>query len=405
MLRAVTLFLAAMVCPAIAQAVEVPKPDPLQGDGRVSSFYIWRGSIPATHGQLLRQETLEPTLALANAAANLRILYSSTNGVDGKTPAVVSGLFFLPKSEPPEGGWPLLAWAHGTAGMADICAPSWAGLPLRIEALLNTWLARGFAIVATDYQGLGTPGPHPYMAVRPAAYGVLDSIRAVQHAFPVLGKKVVLAGYSQGASAVLGAGAYQPSYAPGLDIRGIVTTGVPYVTSETVATMRQGTANQASYTLMYPLFIGLMAQQSDPTLKAADMFTAKALPLFELTRRACVWQLALEALGSGLTRAESLKEGYAKALAANISRLQYPSLKLSQPVFIGIGEEDLDAPTRLQLDLTKKACAEGTTVEAHLYAGLTHYQALTRSLPDAVRFAQSVLAGKTIKPVCAPEAE
>jgi acetyl esterase/lipase len=129
------------------------------------------------------------------------------------------------------------------------------------------------------------------------------------------------------------------------------------------------------------------------------------LPLFELTRRACVWELALAALGSGLTRAESVKEGYYKALAANMSLLEYPSLKLAPPVFIGIGEEDVDAPTRLQLEFVKKACATGTTVEAHLYAGLTHYQALTMSQPDALRFAENVLAGKKLKPICTPEAE
>lgn len=405
MLRAVALFLATTLCAATAEAAQAPAPDPSQGDGRVSSFYTWKGSIPATPGHLLRQETLAPTLGLANAAADLRILYSSTDGVDGKTPVAVSGLFFLPKGKPPAGGWPLLAWAHGTVGTADICAPSWAGLPLRIEAVLNTWLEHGFAVVATDYQGLGTPGPHPYMAVRPAAYGVLDSIRAVQHAFPAVGKKLVVAGYSQGAAAVLGAGIFQPSYAPGLDISGIIAAGVPYTTPETVATMREDTANQVDNTLMYPLYLGLMAQQSDPTLRASDMFSEKALPLFELTRRACVWQLAVEILGSGLTRAESVKAGYAKALAANMSLLEYPSLKLSQPVFIGIGEEDRDAPTRLQLELVKRACAEGTIVETHLYAGMTHYQALTRSVPDAVAFAEKVLAGKTIARICAPEAE
>ncbi len=405
MLRAVALLLGITLCAATAEAVEAPAPDPSQGDGRVSSFYTWKGSIPATPGQLLRQETLEPTLGLASAGVDLRILYSSTNGIDGKTPVAVSGLLFLPKGHPPAGGWPLLAWAHGTVGMADICAPSWAGLPLRVEAVLNAWLDHGFAIVATDYQGLGTPGPHPYLAVRPAAYDVLDSIRAVQAAFPAIGKKIVLAGYSQGAGAVLGAGAFQASYAHDLDIRGIIATGVPYITPEPAATMRQDTANQVSYTLMYPLYIGLMAQQSYPTLKASDMFTEKALPLFELTRRACTWQLALEVLGSGLTRAESVKEGYTRALMANMFLLETPSLKLSEPVFIGIGEEDIDAPTRLQLELVKRACAEGTTVEAHLYAGMTHYQALTRSVPGAIGFAQRVLAGKTVKPVCAPEDE
>src|SRR6185437_12289185 len=147
-------------------------PDLMQGDGRVSAFYAWDAAIPEP-GRLLRQEKLEPTLGLEKAGAQYRILYSSTDGIDGKSPAVVSGLLFLPLGEPPAGGWPLLAWGHETAGMADICAPSWVGYSPRIEAFLNAWLARGMAVVATDYQGLGTVGPHPYMVVRPGAYGVL----------------------------------------------------------------------------------------------------------------------------------------------------------------------------------------------------------------------------------------
>ena len=404
MLRTTVLLLTTICSVAVSQAAQVGAPDPSQGDGRVSGFYTWQATIPGP-GRLLRQEKLEPTLGLANAGAQFRILYSSTDGVDGASPTAVSGLLFMPKGEPPAGGWPLMAWAHETAGTADICAPSWVGYSTRIEAILNVWLARGMAVVATDYQGLGTPGPHPYMAVRPGAYGVLDSIRAVQQSFPTIGKKVLLAGYSQGAGAVFEAAALQPSYAPGLDIRGTIATGLAYTTPETVAGMRDETANQPSYTLIYPLYIGLLAQQAAPTLKASEMFSDKALPLFEMARRACVWQLALETLSSGLTRTESVKPGYATALAANMPLLEYQSLKLPTPLFIGIGDLDIDAPARLQLELAKNACAAGTTVEAHLYAGARHDAAVTMSLPAALRFADKALAGETIAPVCTPDAE
>ncbi|HEY3793797.1 MAG TPA: lipase family protein [Bradyrhizobium sp.] len=379
-------------------------PDLLQGDGRVSAFYAWDAVIPEP-GRLLRQERLEPTLGLANAGAQYRILYSSTDGIDEETPIVVSGLLFLPPGEPPAGGWPLMAWGHETAGMADICAPSWVGYSPGIEAFLNAWLARGVAVVATDYQGLGTLGPHPYMVVRPGAYSILDSVRAVQKSFPAIGRKTLLAGYSQGAGAAFGAAALQPSYAPDLDIRGVITTGLSYTTAETVATMRDATANQASYTLIYPLYIALVAQQFDPALKESDMFNEKALPLFEATRHACVGQLVIDALGSGLTRNESLKPGYAAALDKIVPWLEYPSLKLAKPVFMGIGELDSDAPARLQLALAKKACAAGTTVEAHLYAGGTHDAAVALSLRAAIRFADKVLAGEAVTPVCAPQDE
>jgi pimeloyl-ACP methyl ester carboxylesterase len=243
------------------------------------------------------------------------------------------------------------------------------------------------------------------MVVRPGAHGIIDSVRAVQKSFPAIGKKVLLAGYSQGAGAVFGAAALQPAYAPDLDIRGVITTGMSYTTPETVATMRKETANQASYTLIYPLYIALVAQQFDPALKETDMFSDKALPLFEATRHACLGQLVIDVLSSGLTRTESLKPGYAAALDKIVPLLDYPSLKVPKPVFMGIGELDHDAPARLQLQLAKKACAAGTTIEAHLYAGATHDAAVAYALPAALRFADRVMAGQAITPVCTPEDE
>jgi hypothetical protein len=72
---------------------------------------------------------------------------------------------------------------------------------------------------------------------------------------------------------------------------------------------------------------------------------------------------------------------------------------------MGVGELDHDAPARLQLQLAKNACAAGTTIEAHLYAGATHDAAVALSLPAALRFADRVMAGETITPVCTPEDE
>ncbi|MBV8702405.1 MAG: alpha/beta hydrolase, partial [Acetobacteraceae bacterium] len=122
---------------------------------------------------MLRQEPLDSELGLVNAGQQLRILYSSTNGIDGTTPVAVSGAVFLPEGRPPAGGWPIIAWAHGTTGVADVCAPSWRARYFYEAAHLAAWLTAGYAVVATDYQGLGTPGPHPYLAMRPEAYSVL----------------------------------------------------------------------------------------------------------------------------------------------------------------------------------------------------------------------------------------
>lgn len=87
------------------------------GDGGISAFYAWKDAVPATPGKLLRSEPQEEKLALVGASRSVRILYSSIDGLDGHSPIAVSGTLYLPKGAPPEGGWPLMAWAHGTVGI------------------------------------------------------------------------------------------------------------------------------------------------------------------------------------------------------------------------------------------------------------------------------------------------
>jgi hypothetical protein len=101
------------------------EPNRLQG-APASPFYAWSSDVPSP-GALLRSEPLPADLVLENASKSERILYSSTNGLDGKTRIAVSGALFWPKGDPPAGGWPLMAWAHGTVGAAPKCAPSFMG--------------------------------------------------------------------------------------------------------------------------------------------------------------------------------------------------------------------------------------------------------------------------------------
>ena len=156
-----TTVLASAVIPIGAQPPPGAVRGPAHGDAGVSDFYAWKEKVPRVPGRLLRQEPLPDQLMLTNAAKGLRVLYTSTDGIDGKSPIAVSGAIYPPKGTPPAGGWPIVAWAHGTTGTADVCAPSWMERGTRDTDYLNAWLGQGYAVVASDYQGLGTPGGHP----------------------------------------------------------------------------------------------------------------------------------------------------------------------------------------------------------------------------------------------------
>ena len=200
---------------------------------------------------------------MANAAKGLRVLYTSTDGIDGRTAIAVSGAIYFPKGTVPVGGWPIVAWAHGTTGTADVCAPSWMTRGKRDTDYLNAWLAQGYAVVASDYQGLGTPGGHPWMAVRPEGWSVLDSVRSALTAFPELANAVVIVGQSQGAHAALSAAGLATAYAPTLKIRGTVATGV--------AGGPQYAASRRTSTFLFLILHKFQAM--DPAFQPSDYLT------------------------------------------------------------------------------------------------------------------------------------
>ncbi|EKS70245.1 MULTISPECIES: alpha/beta fold hydrolase [unclassified Caballeronia] len=372
------------------------------GDGGVPAFYNWTKAIPSKTGQLLRTEPLTGQQELASAQENIRLLYVSTDGIDNQTPVVVSGALFLPKGTPPRGGWPLMAWAHGTVGSADICAPSFAGRSDRDIRYLNYWLARGYAIVATDYQGLGTPGIHPYGLTRPLAYDVLDSIRAVQNGSFPLSKRVVVFGQSQGGRAAFATAVYAKSYAPDLDIVGVVATGTPYSTGQDLAAAEHVEAHRSVVpTFAYNVLRLTTAERLDSSFTPADYLSSRAIETFHLSQRACLHEIERDIVEKKLTYNDSFVRS-PSAVFNNIERMAaYPTLNSDIPVFIGTGGKDRDVFVPSQVALVTNACKAGDRIEWHFYPALNHSETVNGSLVDSTRFVASAFAGHRLDGNCA----
>jgi hypothetical protein len=217
--------------------------------------------------------------------------------------------------------------AHGTVGIADVCAPSWAGGSERDNAYLNHWLDQGCAVVASDYQGLGTPGGHPYLTARPEAYSVLDSVRAVAGGDFGLLKKVVIIGQSQGGGAAFAATVFAQSYAPELDIRGTVATGTPNLSPAGLAADAKANAEAAdkvSPTFAYVLLILYPIAQTDPSFAIADYVDDKAAATTQLAKTACLGTIEKLVIAEGLTFKNSFKKDPTKPLIATAAVMAYP---------------------------------------------------------------------------------
>jgi alpha-beta hydrolase superfamily lysophospholipase len=168
-------------------------------------------------GSIIR---IEPLPGAPLGASAFRVLYRSH---DRKGDSIaVSGVIVVPQGRAPRGGRPVVAWAHGTTGIARKCAPSMRSSIFQTIRGLRELLAHGYVVTATDYPGLGTSGPHPYLVGISEGRAVLDSVRAARNFKNAsAGDRFALWGHSQGGHAVLFAGELAKSYAPELRLAGI----------------------------------------------------------------------------------------------------------------------------------------------------------------------------------------
>ena len=369
-------------------------------DVYLSDFYRDQGDYSAP-GQLLRVEPLSEKQSLAAAEENFRVLYSSTEGIWGNDLVATSGVLYLPKGDAPASGWPLVSWSHGTVGINDQCAPSWNGRQAQDENYLNEFLARGFAVVASDYQGLGTAGLHPYLATRPAAYSNLDLIRAVQNSRYPLTEQVLLLGQSQGASAAISTASLAPDYAPEIDVVGVVATGAPYLTPIVLKSLdRLKRLDQPDPLLGYTFLAMTLAEHLDPAFKRRDFITDLAWGLAEEAQTLCYRELKLKVTKANLMRGEVFTQNPMSDLEETFAQMNYPSLGINVPVFLGTGQFDRDTPYRMQAKLVQDLCAENTVVQWEVYPDLDHRGVVLPSLADSLPFIRSIFAGKTVTSSC-----
>ncbi|AEV63590.1 lipase family protein [Pseudomonas ogarae] len=376
----------AMAANALATGTLPVGPD--AGDGALSAFYRWPEAMPALPGALLRSETLAVQPQLPAAAQALRLLYSSTDERWHSGLIAVSGALYLPAGNPPAQGWPLLAWAHGTLGIADACAPSWTGWRDRDAAYINRWLAHGFAVVATDYQGLGGPGPHPYTFWQAEGRSVLDSIRAARSIRPgLIARHTILAGQSQGGGAALGAAILAGRYAPELSIRGAVLTAP----NSTFPHGPIALPPRHSNTVFLALASGGLREEGP---RIEDILTAKGLELLSVARQGCTRDIARKSKTLQVGSFTELLTIAPEALdAARIPATDMPQASIAFPLFIATGQADQTITPVRQYAVAAALCAAGNQVTWRTYAGLGHDGVLLGSLDDAFAFVGAQLEG------------
>jgi pimeloyl-ACP methyl ester carboxylesterase len=276
---------------------------------------------------------------LPQAGRTWTLLYRSTS-LRGKAIGV-SGFVMLPKGKPPKDGWPVVSWAHGTSGIADPCAPSRDPKgPYTFYAAeqFSAWLRAGYAIANTDYEGLGTPGVHPYLVGRSEGRGVVDIVRASRQLDGRLARRYVIAGHSQGGHAALFAAALAPKRAPELRLRGVAAYAPASHLDVLSRALPSFTSPSGLSGLAALIARGLSSVY--PQIEPSQIASDRALALLPLVDKVCLVELNSASAFGGIAPADLVRPGADLEPLHEILERQNPNLKIAVPILLAQGLTD-----------------------------------------------------------------
>jgi acetyl esterase/lipase len=363
----------------------------------VSAFYSAPASFPESPGQLVRQGDF--TSDLPDNSRAWKILYT-TPAIDG-SPGVGSAMVYQPTNAG-DGPFPVILWVHGTVGVAQECGPSLRENPLTSGAALafEQVLAKGWAIVMPDYLGLGTEAPHPYLVGPPTAQSSLNALRAAyQTDGASLGDQTVVWGHSQGGATALWVGIESLTYAPELDLIGVVA-----LSPATDLPVLADSLSKSSLGRFFSSFIleGYSTYYDD--IRMSDYIRPAALGVYQaiagrcLESRASVISFTQAALDDDIF-SQSIDSGPLRdRLDENV-----PRAITGLPTFIGQGLDDGLILPDVQRAFAEHLCTNGQVVEYTGYAGYDHLTVVEDDsplVPDVIAWTEARFAGAPAASSC-----
>lgn len=370
-----------------APAASTP-PAPERFEGTDDEFYVPPDPLPPGEpGDPIRVVEV----GRSDGHVTLKVLYRSLD-VQGRDRAV-SGLVTYPTTEPPPGGWPIVATAPGTVGLAPQCGIS------RIAPEAPGWGVEGVRVM-TDYQGLGTVGGplHAYLSRPGEGRSVIDGVRAARRLPETgAGDRWLSVGHSQGGHGALSAHELAGEYAPELELVATLALAPaamldrvyggldPVVTSVLTAMSLFGGAGE------HPE-IDVEDYASPELLAVADVFETGCLD--EITEAVVPLVLA----GTLFTADPRETEPARSLLLAN----DVGHVAVDAPLLVVSGTADDRVAIDRVHDLHERLCATGQATELVVVEGATHDSVIPETAEQTSAWLRARLAGEPVADGCTP---
>lgn len=354
-----------------------------------------------------------------------KLLVHLMPGLNGSLIRATS-LVFVPKGSPPVGGWPVVTWAHGTTTVGQpSCAPSLKpaaldgnltteGAVLGVEPsgyadLIAALVGAGYAVVAPDFEGLGTEAqaPYPYYSFSSLSRSLVAATRAAYKSVPGLSKKWAVVGHSDGGHAAVAVEKFAGE-APELDYKGAVAIA-PFVSIRHEVDLLSANAatdpsNAANYVVFQNLLVGMMttgliAQQ--PGFDAIKVMGSDLLAMMPTLKNSCIFA-AFGAVGAAVaSKTPAAFNGFKSDWAADPAMSAFlaandpgvmPGFMLRKPTLILQGSADAAVLQPMVDDFVGELRTAGSpAVTYKLFPGASHQSIVPRGTADTLTFLQTIV--------------
>ncbi len=364
-------------------------------------FYEAPNPLPdVPHGTLLRYQPYRQT-ALTLGGNYMRIMYTSQTATG--QPVAVTGVAVLGpingefpgarEPEQPAGGWGVLTLGHGSVGMSMFCAPSLSlpddgGRAFELSDVDRVVRDGQWVVVASDFEGLGTPGTgHPYLVGQSAGRNMLDAALAIGQ-FPgiTISKTTAAVGYSQGGGAALWAGELAAAYAPELQMVATVA-GAP--ATEVGALAGAGFHDRERSPLTLSILAGFATAYPQAAGALGSVLTKSGRTMVDVINQHCFADEVAAPRPPYLRADPAASEPFAGLFAENTPG----QARQSSPVLIVQGDADENVPVDQTATLAARLCALGDTVERRMLPGMNHELAASVAMRDAVEWIEAIRSG------------
>jgi pimeloyl-ACP methyl ester carboxylesterase len=264
---------------------------------------------------------------------------------------------------------------------------------------LYEYVTLGYAVVATDYAGLGTEGRHAYLDMLSNGGDVINSVPAAHTAVPNLSRKWLVVGHSQGGLSSLGVAQLEPGIKDPNFLGTVSLSGASDLEDGLDAVDR----------VKLPVLNGLLGfwvygvKTLYPELDLKDVLTDKALATYnESVEDGCS---AASGAFAALPTDQMLRPGWQDNVYIKqfLARNQPGKHSTYGPLLLVGGGDDVMSTEAGGSKIFQRLCHSRGRIQRSVYPGLGHDAVVYGSLRDQLDWIAARFAGKPAPSNCSSQ--